>query len=359
MEAWKEALLRKAALYLREVLGDSALSAVDNARASDWATTWENARQLPFYLQDAYHFYRAELLGQPCLLMLAASREEATPAVVQKHWQLVVKQFDGPVIYVVETVASYNRKRLIEHKVAFLVPGNQLYLPMLGMDLREHFKPDKKPPPSAAALSSVAQLLVLRSLLGLDSDGLAGKKLAKLLGYSAMTLTRALKELADRDLAEIQICGREKHLQFNLQQRELWQAAKPHLQNPVKKRIWVRFGAGQSLVLAETAVGKISGEGALAQLTMIAEPAYPIWALNAADWAGVKTLLDLDELDRQQERSAQVQLWRYNPGLLSASNCVDPLSLWLSLQDSTDERIELARDELLQKVFEQGREQTW
>ena len=45
-----------------------------------------------------------------------------------------------PVVYVTRTFAPYECKRLIEQKVPFLVPGNQRYLPDLGIDLREHFR---------------------------------------------------------------------------------------------------------------------------------------------------------------------------------------------------------------------------
>ncbi|MCK7468892.1 MAG: hypothetical protein MZU91_12730 [Desulfosudis oleivorans] len=52
-----------------------------------------------------------------------------------------LRQLAGmPVVYVTRTLASYERKRLIEQKVPFLVPGNQLYLPDLGIDLREYFR---------------------------------------------------------------------------------------------------------------------------------------------------------------------------------------------------------------------------
>ena len=41
-----------------------------------------------------------------------------------------------PVLYATEALASFERERLIEQKVPFVVPGNQLYLPHLGVDLR-------------------------------------------------------------------------------------------------------------------------------------------------------------------------------------------------------------------------------
>jgi hypothetical protein len=47
------------------------------------------------------------------------------------------------------------------------------------------------------------------------------------------------------------------------------------------------------------------------------------------------------------EGSVEVELWWYDPMLLSEGQEVDPLSLYLSLQDSTDDRVHTALEELL------------
>ena len=54
------------------------------------------------------------------------------------------------------------------------------------------------------------------------------------------------------------------------------------------------------------------------------------------------------------DASAQVkvELWKYDPDILSGKNAVDPLSLAMSLKDEPDERIEEAVDILLNKVLE-------
>ena len=41
-----------------------------------------------------------------------------------------------------------------------------------------------------------------------------------------------------------------------------------------------------------------------------------------------------------------VQVWRYVPAMQVRTNVVDPLSLWISLKDSADDRIQMALDEL-------------
>jgi hypothetical protein len=41
-----------------------------------------------------------------------------------------------------------------------------------------------------------------------------------------------------------------------------------------------------------------------------------------------------------------VQVWRYEPAMQIKAHVVDPLSLWVSLQGSADDRIQMALDEL-------------
>lgn len=45
-----------------------------------------------------------------------------------------------------------------------------------------------------------------------------------------------------------------------------------------------------------------------------------------------------------------VQVWRYEPCMRAKEKTVDPLSLWLSLRDIRDDRIQMALDELETKT---------
>lgn len=72
--------------------------------------------------------------------MVDSDDEEQSPATIRKHVDNLHAYADAQVIYVRERITPYNRKRLIGQKVSFIVPGNQMYLPMMGIDLREHFR---------------------------------------------------------------------------------------------------------------------------------------------------------------------------------------------------------------------------
>jgi DNA-binding transcriptional ArsR family regulator len=332
--------LKGASAYLQEVLGTGGAE-------NSWERPWLDSNQLPYFLQDQYTFSQAVVLGHDCLYMMCREESSETPAIVRKHWEMVNSKYPGDVIYLMETLTSFNRKRLIEQKVPFMVPGNQLYLPMFGVDLREHFKQAKKT--KNKWISAAAQVLVLRQVLGSDERALPAKELAVRLGYSPMTLTRAIKELVDKELATAEMVGKEKPLEFVFKTKELWQVAKPYIRNPVKQRVWVAE-QGRSLLLNE-GKAKIAGESALAGQTMIADPKNEVLAVSARDWPGFRKLLGLKERKERDVDCIQVELWRYSPGVLTEKSCVDPLSLWLSLFEHADERIEMALDVLIENVW--------
>ena len=116
--------------YLQEVLG------IDASRVKPWA----RANELPYFLRDVFQFSELELLGHP--VVLAIGRGEAKQSLSDvRTWLDKVKALAGqPAVYVTDALASYERRRLIEQNVPFIVPGNQLYLPDLGLDLREYFR---------------------------------------------------------------------------------------------------------------------------------------------------------------------------------------------------------------------------
>ena len=104
------------------------------------AKPWSGADRLPHFLKERYSFAQAELLGLHALLVIDTNPEEQSPATVRKHLDMLQTKQHADLIYVRAQVTAYNRKRLIEQKVPFIVPGNQMYLPMLAIDLREHFR---------------------------------------------------------------------------------------------------------------------------------------------------------------------------------------------------------------------------
>ncbi|MBC8413687.1 hypothetical protein H8E50_08455, partial [bacterium] len=201
-------LLDKLKKYLLDVL-DCPVSTVK----------WEEANQLPLFLRDGYEYYRISVLNSSYLLMIAADNKEQQPAMVRKHLFKVKEKSAYDVIYMKETVTSYNRKRLIENKVPFIIPGNQMYLPMLGIDLREHFRKQQE---ETISFSPSTQAVVLYAIYHREVEVFTPGHLTKHLGYTAMTMTRVFDELQQAGIGEHSVNGRERFIHFNHKGRKFW-----------------------------------------------------------------------------------------------------------------------------------------
>jgi hypothetical protein len=272
--------------------------------------------------------------------MATKDEEEQTPATIRKHMHVVQKKWDHEIIYVHPKVSSYNRKRLIEHKLPFVVPGNQMYLPFLGIDLREHFKKIRNTNPQC---SPSTQTVVLYALLHGTENGFTPKTLAKFLGYTPMTMTRAFDELQAAGLGEIAMEGRERVLRFERNRKKLWEMARKFLRNPVKKRLWIKK-------FFDKPPGVKAGLTALAQYSALAEPANPVFAMAGKKWKKIKNRTDVLELTIAEPEACELEIWSYSPRLFASDDTVDRFSLYLSLQASDDERVESALEKMMEKI---------
>lgn len=300
---------------------------------------WPGAGKLPYFLLDAFDV--RELTLRDRLVLLAVEKRAAKPGLANVCGQIAkLRELAGaPVVYVTNALASYERKRLIEQKVPFLVPGNQLYLPDLGIDLREYFRT----PPVAqdTALSPATQAILIAILLRQPwhVDWRPADVVADL-GYTAMTLSRAVKEITAADIATLRTEGRARWLHTEHTAAETWDRAKPLMRSPVKRRFWAK--PIPTLTPPHVRLASLSS---LARSSMLAEPQWPIYAISPAQWKAA-TQAGLELLPERLQGAWEWELWHYSPALVPGSEAVDPLSLTLSLQANPDERVQLALDEL-------------
>lgn len=322
------ALLTDVRRYIHEVLG----IAVPEVKP------WARAEELPYFLKDAFQFGEIELLGQQVVLALAQAESKHSLSEV-RTWLNRVRGLAGrPAVYVTAALASYERRRLIELKVPFIVPGNQLYLPDLGIDLREYFRQRST---AVEALSPSAQAMLITALLRQPWDPeWRSARTAKELRYTSMTLSRVVKELTSAGLATLQAEGRSRWLRMEGSPQAIWERAKPALRTPIRNTFWV----ADHTVLANCPL-RVAGLSALARYSMLAEPRWPVYAITSADWKAA-TEAGIRELPEPVAGAQEWQVWSYSPALVPDAPTVDPLSLTLSLQDNADERVQLALDEL-------------
>lgn len=295
---------------------------------------WEDAQRLPFYLRDGYDFADVVLLDTPCVLVIA-ERPLDVEVDIRRHLDVVAKHAPRDVlpVYVTAALASYERRRLIAQRVPFIVPGNQMFLPPLAVDLREYFR--ERQDNTSNALSPATQALLFTALLRPWEDEVHPERLNERFGYTPMTVSRAARELQAAGLAKTFAVGREKWLRFDQGPRDIWARARPWLRSPVRKSVW----AVHTINPIDDA--PLAGLSALAAQSALADPAYPERAMSSERWKHAQHR-ELLALQAPEPGATRWQIWRYDPGHLTDHGFVDPLSLIVSLRDDADDRVQQA-----------------
>ena len=307
---------------------------------------WDGARRLPTFLSRRYGCYAGTINEQRCLFAIDLATADVTPAEVEKHIALISREFDGLVVYAAERLNTNRRARLIANGIPFAVPGNQLYVPELAVDLREHFRAKPKRRPDQ--LSPVAQVVLFYSILfdnelRSDAANRTPSRLARSLHYTAMSVGRAFDELASADLAIVSKRGRTKQIHFASDARALIDQSRPLLRNPARTQ---KYAQGRLIAPPM----KLAGETALSNITGLSPPRLPVYAIHGDEWRAVAAANDLTIVDDPDQADSAIEFWHYRPDVLSEHVTVDPLSLYAQFWDDPNERIAKAAEEALEHV---------
>ncbi|NID16334.1 winged helix-turn-helix domain-containing protein [Luteibacter yeojuensis] len=295
---------------------------------------------LPHYL-TRFDLYELRVARREVLLAIAP--KDGTGGETKKMLHILATKTGLPVLYVLPSIQSYERQRMIEAGIEFVVPGSQLFAPTLGLALREQFATALSDP--SDLISPSAQAILITMLLDDMRSPVVASALAAKIGYTGMTATRAVRDLVAHGLVEQRRQTRTKVIALTASRADTWKRAKPLMRSPVLRTEHPR----RPEIKAGHPVMRLAGVDALSHLTMLAEPKHHIWAVSQMHWV---------EIQRNQppvlyagDAQEAVQVWSYPPTLGGDTKTVDPLSLILSMNGSDDERVLMAIDELETKLW--------
>ena len=297
--------------------------------------SWSHTDELPYYLLDRYDFQQATL-DSVRTLFLYPKTELDQLASVKKQITKIQKIEPLPVVIILKNISRGRLQYMLLAHIPFIVPEKQIYLPFMGIALQNKFGAEsvwtEQLQPSAQVL--FFYYLYQKKKLVYMSD--ASKKL----GFSAMTVSRAFRQLEHTTFFTTEKEGVQKKLTGKYTMRELYDKMQPYLSSPVRKTIYV----DKQVLLSPM---RIAGISALSQMSMINPPDIPCYAVNGkkGNPTGTDVLIDASA-------QVKVELWKYAPDILSGNDTVDPLSLAISLKDDPDERIEEAVEILINKILE-------
>jgi DNA-binding MarR family transcriptional regulator len=300
---------------------------------------WKGSSDLPLFLARGFEFRQAHIFSVPCIFAFVPEDAPVTPSELAKRQDRIKRGAAKVVIFVFEHMSAYVRARMIEKGIAFIVVENQLYIPDLALDLREYFR--TRAPLSSSSLSPAAQAVLFRHLLKIDHKIWTPSGLAKELGYSAMTVGRAFEELSANGLAKVIPDGRSKLLKFNESPEEIFKTAHPMLRSPVKSTHFFQAkrmpkGFQSTTLPVQFPYG---GEMALSEQSMLNPPQNRHFAVGPTNWKILQAGDYGIEVIYQDEADYGVDVWRYDPDIVTGENKADLLSLYMQFQNHADERV--------------------
>ena len=287
---------------------------------------------LPLFLREQFEFAEVELFGHRMLLAVERTPPDELSASEYARNAAMLRQGLGQnVVLVMAKLPSYVRNRLVREGVPFIVPGAQMFLPMVMIDLRERFS--KAASRIQDKLSPVSQLVVIYQILREPVAHIPLAQLGKRLAYSPQAVSFAQEELQNSNLCDVRRAGKMVFLEFRLGGKALWEKAEPLMASPVRRTRWVRWGQPRARAV-------VSGTTALSRLSMLAEDAVPTYGMRDRELVAAFKKGELLGCSGSDDADARMESWKYDPWVLAENGVADPCSLYLSLRRSGDERVQ-------------------
>jgi len=297
---------------------------------------------LPQYLKGSFSFSLTEIDGQDFLLLKLKEEANLPVSQIVKFAVQIRRQTGTPTLIQFNSMDSIRRRTLISNKENFVVPDKQIYIPSLRMYLNESnsiWQLSKK-----EKLSPSTQLLLLYHLQKSSLEGLSFSVIAEILGYSKKTISLVVTELQKLPFFEVKSMDeRNKSFCFGEKGRQLWDSVSLLMDSPVQKVGYVKRD-----VIPDDLQLFASYDTALAHYTFMAETSQPSYAIGKNKFSEYQAVLK--DFLHPEEGDIRLEIWKYNPALLSNGKYVDKLSLALSYRDTDDERINKEINNMIDKM---------
>lgn len=292
---------------------------------------WDNKSILPLYIVNSYQFYTAYIENIRCIVIIPIDELPTLPSL-KKQIQKIRVIDDVPVVLYSKTISFYRRKSLLENHIPFMT-DKQVFLPFIGTLLVDEKETEKIKDKFVYS----TQLLFLAYMYNHEKKVYVSD-LSKSLPFSAMTLSRAVKQLEMTDLFLVYKDGVNKVIESKYSYKELFDRIQHYLLTPVRQVGYM----DQSLV---TDYMILAGESALSEMSMLNPSRIRTYAVYEKDFDKTQLIDELIDPDVQ----VKVEIWAYDPQLFTHTNISDTLSIVLSLKENKDERIEEVLEDILEK----------
>lgn len=295
----------------------------------------DELRGIPIDIRLRFVFWQANFNSYEFCLLEAKKGESHASTDCLRLAKRLEEQIYMPVVFLFQNLQFVERNRLIERGVYFIVSDKYAYLPFLIINTREVVL--KK----AEELPAVAQYILLYHLQVGCLNGASMTELEKKLPYTYITISRAFKALDDLQLCKIiKDENRNKRISFDGEPRGIWRQVLPYLKNPIKRVAYCDgIEGGISFVHG--------GITALSHYTHLNPDDVNTCVMDTKQFKAMqekKAFVNLND----SEGNVRLEIWNYPPLL---QDYADPLSLYLTLKDDKDPRVEKELETMIDRLW--------
>lgn len=298
----------------------------------------EELKGLSLDLWLNFRFYRTEFNRHSlCIAEAVDSASSYTPGQYARIATLVESIVNMPVAFRLLSAPFYMRIRLIEQGVYFIASDKYVFLP--GVLINERIKKSKY---AGQQLSPVAQYVLLYFLQNKKIEKFTIQEILPGTPYNYLAVSRAISELEEKQLLQVSKEWKTKFISLPISRKELWEKAMPLLTSPVKKTVYSNeIGEGPFYTGGINALSHYSFLNPDDQQTLaIWEREFVLDGKSFVEWGG-------------EDFKYRIELWKYSPQMGPwQEGYVDKLSLYLSMQDDNDPRVEKELETIINEIWQ-------
>lgn len=259
-----------------------------------------------------------------------------TPKQFSAAAKTISHNCERPVIYYFNNIDRKLAYRLREKGINFIVGSSTAYLPELLMSYKEKsiVVRDKMVPSG--------QVILFNYLLAHINSQSTYNEIVRQSGMNYLNVSRGIRALENCNLCNTLKKGKEVMVEFSADRSLLWEDAQPHLFNPVIKSFYCDN--------VEDTKFMTGGISALSEYSDINPDSIITFSIGKDTY---KSLTNSEMMNNENpyEGETRIEVWKYNPELISRTSLVDPFSLFLTLKDDADPRIKKELNNMVEKIW--------
>ncbi len=302
--------------------------------------TVENNRDivLPLYL-NCYEYKVISLYG--ISYVFVASKESLNVKSYKAQKNKIEKLFNCTAVLVLEKSNTSQRQNLIANKIMFVEIGKQLFMPAVGLVLRNM---RERAPLQVEKFTPQMQLCALFFLYHREGEYTV-KQIAEKTKLNNMAITRGMSVLEELKLVSSTSVGRTKHYQLCENEMCYLEKIEQYAISPVYKSVWVNRNKNPKNVSR-------AGYSALSDYSMLADNEYETYAISKEEYKRIEQAVQIEFEGLLNEQDyIKLEVWKYDPSLFAENGIVDKFSLYMAFEQGQDERTEAILKEIKESII--------